>query len=222
MKRDFKGIWIPKEIWLSEDLTMQEKLFFVEIDSLDNEDHCFASNGYFADFFDLSKGRCSQIIASLKEKGYIDISYKRDGKKVQKRVIKILKGGIKYPKGGIKYPKGGIKNPKGGYLENDKGNNTSNNNTSNNREHSPEKYELPTKKQVIEYFSNSDMMDVDVVLEAEKFINHYSDMNWRKNKGKGDRIDNWHRQAGTWIANYKQYNSKRLQQQKSEKIDFGI
>jgi hypothetical protein len=35
--RDFKGIWIPKEIWLSKDLTLQEKVFYVEIDSLDNE-----------------------------------------------------------------------------------------------------------------------------------------------------------------------------------------
>jgi hypothetical protein len=37
MKRDFKGIWIPKEIWLNENLTLQEKVFLVEIESLDNE-----------------------------------------------------------------------------------------------------------------------------------------------------------------------------------------
>ena len=35
-KRDFKGVWIPKEIWLSTDLKVMEKLILVEIDSLDN------------------------------------------------------------------------------------------------------------------------------------------------------------------------------------------
>ena len=32
-QRQFKGIWIPKEIWLNKELTMQEKMILVEIDS---------------------------------------------------------------------------------------------------------------------------------------------------------------------------------------------
>ncbi len=35
--RDFKGIWIPKEIWLSDQLSLMEKILLVEIHSLDNE-----------------------------------------------------------------------------------------------------------------------------------------------------------------------------------------
>ena len=50
MERDFKGIWIDKSIWLNEDLTVMEKLFLVEIDSLDNERGCFASNAHFLEF----------------------------------------------------------------------------------------------------------------------------------------------------------------------------
>ena len=124
--RDFKGIWIPKEIWLSKDLTMQEKIFLVEIDSLDNKDGCYASNKYFSEFFCLSKGRCSQIINSLIEKDFITAKYERkESGEVGKRVLNISKGVFNILKGGIKYPKGG-------YLENDKENNTSNNNTSNN------------------------------------------------------------------------------------------
>jgi len=34
MNRDFKGVWIPKEVWINKDLTWMEKLFLVEIDSL--------------------------------------------------------------------------------------------------------------------------------------------------------------------------------------------
>jgi len=49
--RDFKGIWIPKEVWLADELNYIQKLLLVEIDSLDNEKGCFASNDYFADFF---------------------------------------------------------------------------------------------------------------------------------------------------------------------------
>ena len=54
--RDFKGIWIPKEIWLNKNLKLIEKIFLVEIDSLDNEDGCYASNKYFAEFFGITKG----------------------------------------------------------------------------------------------------------------------------------------------------------------------
>ena len=75
MERAFKGIWIPAEIWLSKELKIMEKLFLVEIDSLDNEDGCFASNEYFSNFFDLSKNRCSEIIKSLEKKGFIEIEY---------------------------------------------------------------------------------------------------------------------------------------------------
>jgi hypothetical protein len=90
MDRNFKGIWIPKEIWLDKELGWIEKLFLVEIDSLDNENGCFASNKYFADFFDLSKVRVSNIISQLVKKGYITIqmTYKPNSKQIDKRVLK--------------------------------------------------------------------------------------------------------------------------------------
>ena len=115
MKRDFKGIWIPAQIWLNKDLTLIEKCFLVEIDSLDNSDGCFASNGYFAEFFGVSKSRCSQIIKSIESKKLISIQYHYEGKQIIKRVLRILKGGIKFSKGG--------------YLENAEDNNTKVNNT---------------------------------------------------------------------------------------------
>lgn len=91
MDRDFKGVWIPKEIWLNKDLTLQEKVFLVEIDSLDNNEGCYASNQYFADFFGLSTTRVSLIIKSLIEKGYIKstIIYKEGTKQILKRVLNI-------------------------------------------------------------------------------------------------------------------------------------
>jgi len=89
--RDFKGIWIPKEIWLDKNLTTNERLLFVEIDSLDNEKGCWASNNYFSDFFDLSKTRVSEIINSLVKKEYITSTmiYKEGGKEIDKRILKV-------------------------------------------------------------------------------------------------------------------------------------
>lgn len=91
MNRDFRGIWIPKEIWLSKDLSTNEKILLAEIDSLGgSSDGCFASNQYFADFFDLSKDRISRLVSGLKNKGYItvELSYKEGSYEVDKRIIK--------------------------------------------------------------------------------------------------------------------------------------
>jgi len=91
MERKFQGIWIPAELWLTRKLTMQEKLFLVEINSLDNVDGCFATNKYFADFFDISKTRVTTILSNLTEKGFINrkMIYKDGTKEISKRVLNI-------------------------------------------------------------------------------------------------------------------------------------
>jgi hypothetical protein len=70
--RDFKGVWIKKEIWLNTNLTLIEKVLIVEIDSLDNSERgCFASNEYLAKFVNLSEGRVANIISDLKKRDFI-------------------------------------------------------------------------------------------------------------------------------------------------------
>lgn len=73
--RDFKGIWIPKELYLTKELNWTEKLLLIEIDSLDTEDHCFASNKYFAEFIGVTQRRVQQCINKLKELGYVEQIY---------------------------------------------------------------------------------------------------------------------------------------------------
>ena len=75
-ERDFKGIWIPKEIWLSDQLSLMEKILFVEIHSLDNERGCYASNRHFSEFFGVSERQIQTYIASLKKKGFITVTIK--------------------------------------------------------------------------------------------------------------------------------------------------
>lgn len=72
MNREFKGIWIPKEIWTSTELTFIEKAIFVEIDSLDGENHCYASNSYFAEFIGCTQRKVSDAITKLKKLGCIE------------------------------------------------------------------------------------------------------------------------------------------------------
>jgi hypothetical protein len=76
LTRDFKGVWIPKDIWLSRQLSLMEKVLFVEIHSLDNEDGCYASNRHFAEFFDVSERQIQNVIAALKSKGFIFVTIK--------------------------------------------------------------------------------------------------------------------------------------------------
>lgn len=136
-QRDFKGIWIPKEVWLNKDLNLNEKVFLVEIDSLDGKEGCYASNDYFADFFNLSKNRCSEIINQLAKKEYLKVNliYKQGTKAIEKRIININKSkylGIRDIDRGIRETDRGIRKLDKGYSENCEDNNTITNNIINN------------------------------------------------------------------------------------------
>jgi len=89
LERDFKGVWIPREIWLDKELGWTEKMLLVEIDSLSKLGECFATNEYFGEFFNLSKDRISKVISSLIKKHYIEskLTYKPGTKQIEKRVI---------------------------------------------------------------------------------------------------------------------------------------
>lgn len=89
MTRDFKGVWIPKDIWLDSGIGWSEKLLLVEIESLADNGECFASNRYFGDFFGLSPDRISKLVSNLTYKGYIEVQliYHPGTKNIKKRVI---------------------------------------------------------------------------------------------------------------------------------------
>ena len=57
---------------------------------------CFASNRYFAELYGKSKGTISGWINELIKYGYVaaEYTYKNNTKEIDKRYIKILKGGI--------------------------------------------------------------------------------------------------------------------------------
>lgn len=79
-KREFKGVWFPAEVWLDERLTALEKIILIEIDSLDGENGCYASNEYLARFCQCSQSKVSSSITKLKKLGYIKVK-SFDGRK---------------------------------------------------------------------------------------------------------------------------------------------
>lgn len=88
--RQFKGVWIPAEVWLDRDLSITEKVMMVEISSLQDPDRgCYASNSHFGKFFNLSNSRISEIISSLAAKGLVTIELVRDGRQVVERRVRL-------------------------------------------------------------------------------------------------------------------------------------
>ena len=197
MKRDFKGIWIPKEVWLSKDLTLIEKLFFVEINSLDNEDGCFAGNVYFSEFFGLSKTRVSVIIASLKEKGYITstIIYKGGTKQILKRVLKICYIGY------ITKVKEPIKEK---FIDSNTINNTVNN-TINKRE--------AVFKKNLTTFSNTYTSDL-----LENFFDYWSEKNksGKKMKFELQKTFETSKRLATWFKRQEKWKKEKVSVKKKK------
>ena len=73
-ERDFKGVWIPKEIWLNSALNITDKAVLIEIDSLDNgEDGCWAGNKHFAEMLGCTERQASASIAKLVNMGYVKV-----------------------------------------------------------------------------------------------------------------------------------------------------
>ena len=207
MNRDFRGIWIPKEIWLSKDLSTNEKILLAEIDSLGgSSDGCFASNQYFADFFDLSKDRISRLVSGLKNKGYITVEliYKEGTCEVDKRIIKLNPYSYFYQ---------GVQNHQGGIGENTK-DITNNYNINNNNKTSKKKTTKEVRHKYGE-FKNVLLSDKDL----EKLKAEYSEELVEKYIKK---MDEWIELNGRRYKNYylalRQWMNKEVSK-KQEKVE---
>lgn len=190
MDRDFKGVWIPKEIWLSKDLSVHEKVLLVEINSLSKtENGCFASNEYFADFIGLSKERTRKLISSLVDKGYVtsSIEYKEGTREVGKRWLKAT------------IPYGQFQPCP--LVENDQDINTElliHKKKEISKDISKEKnrFTPPTISEVEAYIKEKGYH-----FNAKAFFDYYASANWHKSDGKA--VKNWKQCCALWESNRK-------------------
>ncbi|MES5156617.1 helix-turn-helix domain-containing protein [Lactobacillus crispatus] len=148
--RKFEGVWVPAEYWLDENLTIMEVVLITEIDSLDGENGCFASNKHFADFLGVTSGRASQLITDLKEKGYIQVTYTTNNNVTQRiiRVVNKLNTPVKKLNRGIKNTKGVFKK----CVTSNTSSNTSNSNTDSNSSSGRRREEDPEREQIYKQF----------------------------------------------------------------------
>jgi len=93
-KRNFKGVWIPKELLFDKNISKIQMAMITEISSLSNDDTgCFASNTHFANFLGCKSARASQLTTDLEKKKYIETKrfYNPDKpKQIIKREIYLL------------------------------------------------------------------------------------------------------------------------------------
>ena len=87
LEENFKGIWIPKDIWLCDELTPIQMLVLMQIDSLDGKFGCTASNAHISTFFGVHLQTISDHIQTLQKKGFINCEY-QDNDKSKARTIR--------------------------------------------------------------------------------------------------------------------------------------
>ena len=94
-ERECKGIWIPIEIWEDDNLSWNEKILFLEIDSYTSHNkECFFSNQHIAELLKITETSASRVLSSLIEKGYV-IRTSFDGRK------RYVKTAFSYNKAGL-------------------------------------------------------------------------------------------------------------------------
>lgn len=71
-ERIVKGIWIPIEIWEAQDLSWNEKILLMEIDSFTSQGKdCFISDERVAEMLGVGVRSAGTMVANLIHKGYI-------------------------------------------------------------------------------------------------------------------------------------------------------
>ena len=181
-ERDFKGVWITKEIWFDNRLNALDKIILVEIDSLDNENGCSASNEYLANFCQCSEAKVSKTIKKLIDLNYI-YQQSFNGR------IRILRSGLQnFTRQSSKIYEADKEILQANNIYNNKVNKEKN----VLKKESP-KFVAPTLEEVTEYAKSRGREDL-----AKKFLEYYTAGNWVD--GKGNKVRNWKQKFLTWCG----------------------
>lgn len=86
----FTGVWIPVEVFQLETLTITEKVVYGIVNALDNEEGCFASNGYLATTLQLSDRQvknCLKTLIDFQLVVRVEVNNKRILRTVEKQAL---------------------------------------------------------------------------------------------------------------------------------------
>ena len=207
--RDFKGVWIPKEVWLDTRLNALDKVILMEIDSLDQgEKGCYASNEHLAEFCQCSKTKVSTAVSKLIECGYLYIQ-NFDGRKRE------LKSRVSnFERQSLKKCNADIQNLKESNTYSNTNNNTVSNNIGGNnntpKSEKKERFKAPTVEEVQEYCTERGNN-----IDAQHFVDYYSARGWMLGK---NHIKDWKACVRTWERN-DSFKPQKHNEQPEKKYD---
>lgn len=87
--RGFQGVWIPKNLYMTNKFSARTKFFLVEVKSLSKNGYCYATDKHFSDFLGISERMVQNIINDLKKRNYLRTEYDYDGntKAIKRRFL---------------------------------------------------------------------------------------------------------------------------------------
>ena len=214
-ERIVKGIWIPIEIWKDKNLTWNEKILLLEIDSFTSQDKdCYFSNKYISELLDVNETTANKILSSLIKKGYV-VKTKFDGRNryVKSNLSGSARQGCAEVQGSLAFECNII-------------NNTNNNIEDNNKEkkenilkeNKEKRFKKPTVEEIQAYIAKNNYH-----IDAEHFFNYYESNGWRVGKSP---MKSWTHAVANWERMYLERNRLRTPQpanqcQKDDSVVIG-
>ena len=193
MERQFKGVWIPAEIWLDKRLTLVEKALYAEIDSFSGNGRSFhKSNETIQAEYRVSRPTISKAMKHLSDLGLIDMVF--DGRL---RFITTQAEGKNFT-GRVKESFRQQENN----LPAEGKNSTSTNTRERTKENTSKSKARPKDlEEVIEAFKEVGAEEVD----AMAFYDYYSANGWTQGRNKA--IKDWKAAARGWIRRTPQFKN---------------
>lgn len=183
--RQFKGLWIPREILEHPQLQPVDKILWGDIDSFNWGDHTFfKSNAVIAEEYQVSERTISRSISRLKQSGLVTI--KTDGRRrtiCPVRVDNLSRQPSQY---------GEADSPKSLHILN-----------SVSKQSKKTVYSTPTQEECVLYFAQKGCPE-DM---AEQFFDYYTANGWVQGQSK-KRIKDWQAAARNWIRNQSKFERK--------------
>lgn len=196
--RDFKGVWIPKDIWLDDRLSAVEKVLLIEIDSLSGgELGCIKTNETLADFCQCSVRTITQGISKLKELGLVYVESFNGRQRVLRSSL------ANFASLPSKNCEAGSQNLRGTYIDSNTSSNTSSSSNicaenTEPRKRKPRKakpFIAPTPEEVQAY-----VKEKGYHFSAQSFFDYYEASNWHFKDGKP--VKSWKQCCATWESRW--------------------
>ena len=209
MEREFKGVWIPAEIWLDSRLTLVEKALYAEIDSFTGNDKTFhKSNETIQLEYGVSRPTISKAIKNLTDLGFISAAF--DGRMRHLTVQadrKILSGRGKESFGQT------VKNLRA------EGKNSTSTNTIERTEDNTSKKRGTRPKDLDEVLESFKEVGAEES-EALAFFDYYEANGWTQ--GRNKPIKDWKAAARGWIRRSHQFKKNERQNKRTGPADGSL